>query len=334
VPPDTPLLEARKLRKVFSRRVGMRGRQSVLAVDGVSFTVGAGETVALVGESGCGKSTVGRLALGLIEPDEGDVALRGRSVRDLDGADLKRFRRSVQMVFQTPLAAFNPMLTIGGSLRDAMRLRDDLDDKAQRRLALELLDQVRLAPDLLERYPAEVSGGQLQRAGVARALASDPDVVFLDEPTSALDVSVRGQILELLADIQRDRGCAYVLVSHDIRVVQALATHVLVMYLGHVVEEGPARSVLERPLHPYTRGLLATVPGPEGRRSRVRVRGEVSSQLALEEGCRLRPRCPWRMPECDRAQELTAVEPEHRVRCWRALEIEHELPPERRGEAA
>jgi peptide/nickel transport system ATP-binding protein len=321
-----PVLEAEDLRKVYRQRRGLLAHSEVIGVDGVSFSVKRGQTVALLGESGCGKSTVGRLLLDLTERDGGSIRLDGRPLEDMDAAERRAYRRSVQMVFQNPLSAFNPMLTVGDSLRDAMRLRDDLDRRARDARAAQLLERVRLPRGMITRYPSEMSGGQLQRVGIARALASEPSVVFLDEPTSALDMSVRGQVLELLRELQRETRAGYVLVSHDIRVVRALADEVLVMYLGHVVEEGPAREVLARPLHPYTRGLIATALRTDGQ-IRTRVRGEALHLDPGYEGCRFYPRCPYRLDQCREPQRLAERAPGHRVRCWRALDIEHQPPP-------
>jgi oligopeptide/dipeptide ABC transporter ATP-binding protein len=317
--PADVLIEARDLRKVYRRR----GREPVVALDGVSFVTRAGETLALIGESGSGKSTVGKLLLALTRPDAGEIVLRGRPLGGLGRAELRDYRRSVQMVFQDPLAAFNPQLTIGASLRDAMHLLD-LDRAARTQRAAELLEMVHLSPDFLGRYPSEVSGGQLQRVGIARALATGPSLVFLDEPTSALDVSIRGQILELLRELQPRTGATFILVSHDMRVVRAMATHVVVLYLGQVVERGPAERILARPLHPYTRALLRTAA--RGRRDgRERLRGEARALDPADTGCRLRTRCPFRRDECDAPQDLRTLEPAHSARCWRAEAIEAEL---------
>ena len=318
--PVEPLLEVRDLRKRYARDGG-----SVVAVDGVSFSAEEGETLALIGESGCGKSTVGKLVLALLRPDDGEVRFRGSRVDALGRADMREYRRSAQMVFQDPLASFNPRLTIGASLRDAMRLLE-LDRGARTELAAELLRRVHLPADFLDRHPADVSGGQLQRAGIARALATSPSLIFLDEPTSALDVSIRGQILELLAELQPQTRSTYVLVSHDMRVVRSMATQIVVMYLGQVVEQGPAARVLARPLHPYTRALIgASSRGHGDPRRRVRLSGEALRPQEGDTGCRLRARCPFRLPPCDDAQALTPFEPSHAARCWRAEEIEAQV---------
>jgi peptide/nickel transport system ATP-binding protein len=226
------------------------------------------------------------------------------------------------MVFQNPLASFNPMLTVGGTIRDAMRLRKDLPSrKSEVEEAGRLAGQVGLEASLLKRYPSEVSAGQLQRASIARALATRPRMVFLDEPTSALDTSGRRQIENLLLTLQQELGLGYVLVSHDFHVIGAMAHHVVVMYLGQTVEEGPAEDVLRQPLHPYTRALVAASDLGSAKRSRWRIRGELSQLPAGYRGCRLYRRCPHAVSDCQEPQALAAVRGRQSVRFWRALEI-------------
>lgn len=323
---NRPLLEASDLVKRFKVRQSWTRRIVVTAVEGVSFQVEAGRTVALVGESGCGKTTVGKLLLGLLEPDGGMVRFCGRPLPQMRAQELLEYRRAVQMVFQNPLASFNPMMSIGATLRDAMRLRNDLPRKAQKMEVVRLLQRVGLEANFAERYPSEMSGGQLQRAGVARALSPKPQVVFLDEPTSALDMSVRGQIINLLLDLQAEDRLAYILVSHDLRVVRAMAQYMLVMYLGQIVEGGPVEEVLAHPLHPYTRGLLAaTLVGLLNHveeRQQVRVSGEVLQLPPSYQGCKLYRRCPFAQSRCqEEPQMLKEVTSNHAVRCWRASEV-------------
>lgn len=322
---NIPLVEAQNLTKRFMVRQSWTRHVVVTAVDGLTFRVEPGRTMALVGESGCGKTTVGKLLLGLMKQDGGVISFRGRPLAHWTSQAPAEYRRAVQMVFQNPLASFDPMMSINASLLDSMRLRVDLDRDARRREAIRLLERVGLEKDFAKRYPSEMSGGQLQRVGVARALAPDPRVVFLDEPTSALDMSIQGQIINLLLDLQVEYGLAYVLVSHDLRVIRAMAHYVLVMYLGQVVEEGSVADVLMHPLHPYTRGLLAaTLVGRLDleQRRKVRVRGEVLQLPADYKGCKLTRRCPFELDRCRRdPQELEMVLPGHQVRCWRALHI-------------
>jgi oligopeptide/dipeptide ABC transporter ATP-binding protein len=323
---NTPLLEARDLTKHFKVRQSWSRRTIVTAVDRLTLRVEVGHTVALVGESGCGKTTAGKLLLGLVKQDGGLVYFRGRTLSEWMAQAPSEYRRAVQMVFQNPLASFNPMMSIGATLVDAMRLRQDLDRKARQREVVRLLQRVGLEADFARRYPSEMSGGQLQRVGVARALAPNPQVIFLDEPTSALDMSVRGQIISLLLDLQAEDQLAYILVAHDLRVVRAMAHYILVMYLGQVVEEGPADEVLRCPLHPYTQGLLAaTLVGLLDRveeRRRVRVSGEVLQLPAAYQGCKLSRRCPFVQSRCqEEPQLLREVASNHAVRCWRAPDI-------------
>ena len=318
------LIEARDLTKRFLVRQSMTRHVVVTAVTRLSFRAESGRTIALVGESGCGKSTVGKLLLGLMKPDEGTVLYRGQRLDQWASNGQTEYRRAVQMVFQNPLAAFDPMMSVDASLRDAMRLRRDLDRGARAREARRLLERVGLGRDFVGRYPSEMSGGQLQRVGVARALASNPEAVFLDEPTSALDMSIQGQIINLLLDVQKEHSLAYVLVSHDLRVIRAMAHYILVMYLGQVVEEGPVDDVLRRPLHPYTPGLLAATLVGRGRPSeqtrKVRVRGEVLQLPPDYRGCKLTGRCQFEQGRCRQEhQRLEEILPQHRVRCWRAL---------------
>ncbi|MGC8874266.1 MAG: oligopeptide/dipeptide ABC transporter ATP-binding protein [Chloroflexia bacterium] len=320
-----PILEARELVKRFRVRQSLARHTVVTAVNGVSFSVRPRETVALVGESGCGKTTVGKLALGFLPPDAGQVRFRDKPLNALSGEERLAYRRSVQMVFQNPLASFNPMMSIGATLLDALRLRNDLSRSEKEAEVIRLLQRVGLEPEMATRYPSEMSGGQLQRVGVARALAPGPSFIFLDEPTSALDMSVRGQVINLLLDLQADRGLAYLLVSHDLRVVRAMAHYMLVMYLGQVLEEGPVEEVLSRPLHPYTQSLLAATllgflaQAPAVRR--VRVRGEVLQLPPGYHGCSLYRRCPLVAERCQQEpQRLAEVSPGHWVRCWRVLE--------------
>jgi len=237
------------------------------------------------------------------------------------------YLRAVQMVFQNPLASFNPMLTIGATLLDALRLRPKLDQAARQSEVARLLQRVGLERDFAQRYPSDMSGGQLQRVGVARALASQPKLLFLDEPTSALDMSVRGQIINLLLSLQRDEHLAYLLVSHDLSVVRIMAHTVLVMYLGQVVEEGPAVRVLSQPRHPYTQGLLAATRlgqlQADTSQRPLRVRGEVLQLPPKYRGCKLTRRCPFEVTRCQQEpQSLESVDVDHRVRCWRWREIE------------
>jgi oligopeptide/dipeptide ABC transporter ATP-binding protein len=314
-------VEAESVVKTY-HKPGILRRSTVRAVDHVSLVLRTGTTVAIVGESGCGKSTLARLLLNLERPDSGTVTFDGKTVRGMNDSERRGYRRTVQMVFQHPQQSFNPMLTIGSSLRDALRLRDDLSGKEKDETVRELLSTVGLDPTIEKRRRRELSGGELQRAALARALGSHPAFLVLDEPTSALDASVRGQIIELLLRLQEDSGLGYLLITHDMRLVQMMAGHVLVMYLGQIVEEGRP-SVLEESLHPYTRSLVRAA-FLEGGSVRSVVRGEVAEIEEGYEGCRFYPRCPFATHECLEPQVLEDAGPDHNVRCWRWEEIEKE----------
>jgi oligopeptide/dipeptide ABC transporter ATP-binding protein len=327
---SAPLLEVRDLVKEFESRDARLRVRRVRAVDGISFTVAAGETFAIVGESGSGKSTLGRLVLKLLAPTEGQVLLHGTEVAGLAERRFRRFRKQVQMVFQDPLAAFDPRMPVGRSLEEFLELRGGLGRAERAAAAAELIGQVGLDPGMARRYPAEMSGGQLQRLNVARALAPEPELVFLDEPTSALDVSIRGQIVNLLLDLRAASGAGYVLVAHDLHVVHAMADRVAVMYVGQFVEVGTRGQAFDRPLHPYTRGLIQATAfagpatGAPAAAAGVRLRGELRAEHAAASGCRLVARCPFAEPRCHEPQPLTDAGGGHLVRCWKALEIERQ----------
>jgi len=307
-----PVLELRCVTKVYRSRVALMRTVDVPAVVDVSFSVESGRTTAILGETGSGKSTLGRLLLGLIEPTSGAVLFRGRDIAGLDRDGRREYRRAVQLVFQSPIASFNPMLTVGSSIRDALRYAPGEAAGGARAETARLLDQVGLSGSFLDRYPDEVSGGELQRAAIARALATRPDVVFLDEPASALDVSIRGQVFNLLMDLQRERGLAYVMVTHELSSARALADRVVVMYLGRVVEVAPARSFFASPDHPYAAALLAAAAIDEGAASRMSVSGDPPSPVDPPSGCPFHPRC-WlyrALGEPERCRiELPPLEP-------------------------
>jgi oligopeptide/dipeptide ABC transporter ATP-binding protein len=297
-----PVLETIGLTKTFPVRRGLLRRVAgqVQAVSDVSMRVGAGETLALVGESGCGKSTTGRAALRLIEPTAGDVLLDGQNLMGLGPQALRAARRQMQIIFQDPFGALNPRMTVAETLAEPMLLHgvatpSDAGDRVRA-----LLRTCGMQPFHAERYPHEFSGGQRQRIGIARALATQPRLVVCDEPVSALDVSVQAQLVNLLQDLQQQFGMAYVFISHDLAVVRHIATRVAVMYLGRIVEEAPAATLFARPLHPYTRLLLAAAPRPEPRR-RARgplPEGELPSAMNPPSGCAFHPRCPMAEARC------------------------------------
>ena len=292
------LLEAEGLVKRYTARVGWKKRP-LLAVDGVSLHVDAGETLGLVGESGCGKSTLGRLLLHLEAPSAGEVFFDGQRV---DKESVRALRRSMQMVFQDANAALDPRLTILESVAEGLDIHRLCKTRAERRERVAaLLERVGLEPAWMERFPHELSGGQRQRVGIARALAVEPRFLVCDEPVSALDVSARAQVLELLADLQRGLGLGCLFIAHDLAAVRQLSDRLAVMYLGRVVETGPAEEVLASPLHPYTRMLIASAPVPDPRaraRALADVRGEAPSALDAPVGCPFAPRCPRKADVC------------------------------------
>ena len=330
--PAAPLLQVEQLVKHFPVGRGLfgRGKAVVHAVDGVSFAVGTGETMALVGESGCGKSTVGRLLLRLLEPTSGTVRFDGTDLTHLPAAAMRGHRRALQMIFQDPYSSLNPRMTVGQTLTEPLLLHGLAAGRRTERAA-ELLDLVGLAPQYLQRYPHEFSGGQRQRIGIARALAVEPRLIVCDEPVSALDVSIQAQVVNLLQDIQRRLGLSYVFIAHDLAVVKHIASHVAVMYLGQIVEYGDTNSLFLQPRHPYTHALLSAIPLPEPGRVRepVLLQGDVPNPIAPPSGCRFRTRCAHARQRCaDEAPQL-AGEGMHTVAChfWREIALPAALQP-------
>jgi peptide/nickel transport system ATP-binding protein len=313
---EQPLLAVRELTKVYEVRRSVGRVEQVRGVDGVSFDVHRSSTVGLVGESGSGKSTIGRCVLGLQSITSGTVHLDGVRIDGLPARAMRAHRRRLQMVFQMPQRSFDPLLPVAASVEEPLRtLRGDLDARGRLDRIRTVLEAVSLAPELWQRRPAELSGGQLQRAAIARALVTEPDLVFLDEPTSALDMSVRGEVLALLAHLRDRFEVAMVYVSHDLDAVQALADELIVLYLGEVVERGPAAQVLASPRHPYTQALLAAGRfDPNG--PVLAARGEGGPG----DGCRLRTRCPLAEDACAAPQPLLDLGDGVSARCWRAAE--------------
>ncbi len=295
------ILEARGLAKHFPvRRAAMAKAETLRAVDGVDFSVGSNTVFALVGESGCGKSTVARLLLKLMEPTAGDVYFRGTPVSTLRGEGLKAFRRAVQIVFQDPFASLNPRRTVFDTLSEPMRIHRLAERGELRPRVAELLSKVGME-GVMERYPHEFSGGQRQRICIARALAVSPEVIVADEPLSALDVSIQAQIINLLQKLRADSGISFVFISHDLRVVEYFSDEVAVMYLGRIVEQAPTEELFGEPRHPYTEILLASAPGLEpGAKKRPILGGEVPSPIHIPPGCPFHPRCPKRFEPCDK----------------------------------
>jgi oligopeptide/dipeptide ABC transporter ATP-binding protein len=322
----TALLEVDGLVKHFvaARSVFGRPIAYIKAVDGVSFTVEAGKTLALVGESGCGKSTVSRLVLRLIEADAGSVRFEGRDLGALDANELRAFRRDAQIIFQDPYASLNPRMTVSQILTEPLALHDLVPAARRRERVEELLRLVGLEPRFARRYPHEFSGGQRQRIAIARALAVEPKLVICDEPVSALDVSIRSQILNLLRDLQDRLGLAYIFVSHDLAVVKHIADRVAVMNLGVIVETADAEALFAAPRHPYSRALLSAipVPKPQAKRSRIVLQGEMPSALDPPKGCRFHTRCPYVIDRCRvELPQLLADGTGHATACHRMAEL-------------
>ena len=318
--PTEPLLAVEGLVKHFPVRRGVFSKVvgAVRAVDGVDFTIPPGKTLSLVGESGCGKTTVGRTILRLIEPTGGRVVFKGVDMVSLGRRELRTTRRRMQIIFQDPYGSLNPRMTVYSVLSEVLNAHGLAPGKQRRERIYELLDLVGLPPESADRYPHEFSGGQRQRIGIARALAVEPDLIVADEPISALDVSIQAQILNLLADLQERLGLAYLFISHDLSVVQLVSDMVAVMYLGRIVEIGTVRDIFERPVHPYTKALLAAAPvaDPEHARKRIILSGDVPSPINPPSGCHFHPRCPDAIPACrELEQALTPVTASHEAAC-------------------
>ncbi|MCG8586654.1 MAG: ATP-binding cassette domain-containing protein [Pirellulales bacterium] len=317
-----PLLDVRNLEVHFPFKRGplwSRKHGVVRAVDGVSFSVNAGETYGLVGESGCGKSTTARAILNLVKPTSGEVIFEGNQIAGLGESAMRHYRSDMQMIFQDPFASLNPRMTVGAIIREPMKIFDKYDAPTRRLEVMRLMDLVGLNPRYLNRYPHEFSGGQRQRIGIARALALEPKMILCDEPISALDVSIQAQVINLLMDLQQKLGLTYLFIAHDLSVVRHISDRVGVMYLGRIVESAPVKELFESPKHPYTRALLSAVPVPnpdkERERKRIVLTGDVPSPDRLYTGCRFADRCPIVEQQCRDADPALEGD-EHQAACF------------------
>ncbi len=319
-PAATPLLEVEGLKKHFPVQRGFLSRTvgQVYAVDGISFTIAEGETLGLVGESGCGKSTAGKTILKLLEPTAGTVKLRGKRIDNLSRAEMRPYRRELQVVFQDPYSSLNPRLSVGSIVAEPLVNYGVSSGAELRERVVALFAKVGLREDALQRFPHEFSGGQRQRIGIARALALNPSLIVCDEPVSALDVSVQAQVINLLRDLQQEFKLSYLFVAHDLAVVEHISHRIAVMYLGKIVEITDRDALFAEPLHPYTEALLSAVPlpDPEAKRQRVILQGDVPSPINPPLGCRFHTRCPYVMARCRMEEPLMReARPGHHVAC-------------------
>ena len=317
--PAAPVIEVEDLKKHFPVKKGLLRRTvgHVYAVDGVSFTIGEGETLGLVGESGCGKTTAGRAVLRLIEPTSGSIKVEGREITGLSKAEMRPYRREMQIVFQDPYSSLNPRMSAGDIVGEPLQIHGMAPQQRRQRVA-ELFELVGLAPAQMASFPHQFSGGQRQRICIARALALDPKLIVADEPVSALDVSIRAQVINLMMDLQRQKHLSYLFIAHDLAVVEHISRRIAVMYLGKIVEYADKNTLFLEPLHPYTEALLSAVPVPNPKLKREKriLRGDVPSPMHPPPGCPFHTRCPYVEPRCRvEVPQLREVRPGHWVSC-------------------
>ena len=318
------VLSVKGLKKYFPVRRGFLQKVIgwIKAVDGVDLEISQGKTLGLVGESGCGKTTVGRLILKLLEPDEGNILFRDQDISGWSHEQMKPLRKEMQIIFQDPFGSLNPRMTVGQSIEEGLRTLGNGDRVWRTERVRELLEMVGMPSNVDDRYPHEFSGGQRQRIGIARALSVEPSLIICDEPVSALDVSIQAQIINLLKDLQAKLGLSYLFIAHDLNVVEYISDAVAVMYLGQLMAYGPAELIYDHPIHPYTRALLSAVPVPEPGRGRewAPLGGDVPSPFNPPPGCKFQGRCPLVEDRCRREEiEFYTVEDNRRVRCWKVL---------------
>ena len=320
------LLEVENLRKYFPvaksfiERLLTKEKKFVKAVDGVSFSIREGEVFSLVGESGSGKTTTGKLVLRLIDPTDGKIMFMGTDITRMSQRELRSLRRHMQIIYQDPYASLNPRMRVGEAIMDPLLIHGIADGGEAREMVLEMLKRVGLTPPeaFFDAYPAQLSGGQRQRVAIARAMITKPKLVVADEPVSMIDVSLRASILDLMMDLRREFGVAYLFITHDLAVAKYISDRIAIMYLGKIVEVGATKDLFREPFHPYTRALLSAipVPTPSRKRERIRLKGEIPSPIDLPSGCRFHPRCPEAFDRCPKEEpELREVRPGHLVAC-------------------
>ena len=311
-------LEVKNLKKYFNTPKGL-----LHAVDNVNFRIYEGKTLGVVGESGCGKSTLGRVILHLLDSTDGQILFEGEDVTHVDKAKLRALREKMQIIFQDPYSSLNPRMSVSEIIMEPLQLKGGMSHAEMYEKTKKLMDTVGLAARLENAYPHELDGGRRQRIGIARALALIPRFIVCDEPVSALDVSIQAQVLNLMLDLQEERNLTYLFITHDLSVVKYFSDDIMVMYLGQVVEKAPSNELFARPYHPYTKALLSAIPVPDvhAPRNRILLKGEITSPINPQPGCRFAARCPYATPECSKEQELREILPNHYVACHRAEEL-------------